>query len=111
MELIEKLEEEDPEGNTEVVFGNQPIAYVENLPAYYDGDLQIAEYTNKGHPKKIIITRKGRKIDIKTHDIGYIFLDDPDFEVEVENGDEDTKKWVEHLREEAKDIRSKVGKR
>lgn len=41
--LIEMLQKADPTGNEEVCVGNVDIHFVETMPAYYDGTLQVLE--------------------------------------------------------------------
>lgn len=42
-EVIRLLQELDPDGETEVCVGNMDIDYIECLPAYYDGTLQVLQ--------------------------------------------------------------------
>ncbi len=66
-ELIKRLQEEDPSGEIEVCVGNVDIHFVERMPAYYDGSLQvlIRDYNTKYY--NIIggkYVREGQKVKI-----------------------------------------------
>jgi len=90
-ELIKQLQENDPDGETEVCVHNTPIVYVDNLPAYYDGPLQILfrdpELENKSCYSVVgaKFARSGRKIVIHTWGIDDAVQDDPDLPVEIED--------------------------
>jgi hypothetical protein len=66
-ELIKRLQEEDPSGEIEVCVGNVDIHFVERMPAYYDGSLQvlIRDYNTKYY--NIVggkYVREGQKVKI-----------------------------------------------
>lgn len=68
-EVIRQLMEADPSGEEEVCVGNVDIHYIESLPAYYDGSLQVL--TRDPTSKYYNITggkyrRSGMKVVIKT---------------------------------------------
>lgn len=68
-EVIRQLMEADPSGEEEVCVGNIDIHFIESLPAYYDGSLQVL--TRDPNSKYYNITggkyrRSGTKINIRT---------------------------------------------
>lgn len=68
-ELIRQLIEADPSGEEEVCVGNCDIHFIENLPAYYDGSLQVLQRDENCKFYNIIggkYKRTGRKIQIHT---------------------------------------------
>lgn len=67
--LIELLQQEDPSGEIEVCVGNVDIFFVERLPAYYDGSLQVLERDESLNGYNIIggkYVRSGHKVVINT---------------------------------------------
>lgn len=89
-ELIELLKQEDPKGNATVCIGNMPINFIEGLPGYYDGRLQVIEYDEKGEiPKRIKIVSKGMKVKIHYLDIEQMIYDYPFLPVVTDNGKND----------------------
>lgn len=68
-ELIKLLQQEDPSGEEEVCIDNQPVWYVQRMPAYYDGTLVRYEpplLSDSSYlcPEKIHFITEGVKIDI-----------------------------------------------
>lgn len=80
-ELIRRLQEADPSGDIECCVGNVDVFYVENMPAYYDGTLQVLTRDPAKAPYYDVVggsyVRQGRKINIVTLAISSV-LDDPD---------------------------------
>lgn len=82
-ELIRQLQKEDPSGEEEVCVGNRDIHFVERLPAFYDGPLQVLIWKDD----EIVgakITQEGYKIRIHTKDIESLIDDKPDIPVEFD---------------------------
>jgi len=68
-ELIRQLLDADPTGEAEACVGNSDIHFVEKLPSYYDGDLQVLERDPNINGYNIIggkYKRSGNKIKIHT---------------------------------------------
>ncbi len=108
-ELITQLQACDPTGETECVVGNEPIYFVQGLPAFYDGRMQVlirdksSEYYNVTGAK---ITGKGQKISIMTHSVEDALCENPELPVETETPYDAER--VEKWRQEARDINAKV---
>lgn len=94
-ELIKRLQQADPSGELECCVGNIDIYFIETLPAYYDGALQVLVHDEKLKDKawSIVgakIKRSGEKVQIHTvsiEDAIYDMVDSKrDFPVEVEDG-------------------------
>lgn len=67
--LIALLQEEDPSGELDVCVGNVDIHFVERLPAYYDGSLQVLERDEDCKYYNITggrYVRAGEKVNIHT---------------------------------------------
>jgi hypothetical protein len=97
-ELIQRLQEEDPEGNTEVVVGSDPVQYVENLPAYYDGRCGSLILDHKKDPYYNIvgyrIRESGRKVRLGTVDLEDVLYETPDATVDLSDLQEhEREKW------------------
>lgn len=109
-ELIRRLQEEDPSGEIEVCVGNVDIHFVERMPAYYDGSLQVL-IRNKNTKYYNIVggkyVRSGDKVNIHTLSITDAISNacsvDSKFEVDYSELSEDrakaTKKAHDDLRE------------
>ena len=82
-QLIKKLIESDPDGNTEVVVDNEPIFCVSNVPAYYDGSMQILKTDLEEHICGYKITGIGRKVRIMTTDYKWVLFDYPEIDVDL----------------------------
>ena len=91
-ELIKRLQEADPTGETECSIGNYAIEDVYNESAYYDGCLQIVEVDSNGYEISMSRKHDGRKIVIEYYDLARILLDNPDFPIEYS---EKTEKYRE----------------
>ena len=84
-ELIKILQELDPEGNVEVSVGSIPIFFIERLPAYYDGSLQVLIRDKSKHYYNVVgaaYKRKGDKISIQTHSIYDSIWEDPNLPID-----------------------------
>lgn len=104
--LIKLIQELDPSGETEVCVGTtQDIAFVERMPAYYDGALQLIEREND----EIVsakFERAGDKIAIRYVGIVDAILDDPDLEVDCQ-GHERYEELVENARKTSRELEEK----
>jgi hypothetical protein len=78
-EVIRLLQELDPDGETEVCVGNIDIHYIEHLPAYYDGTLQVLQRDENEDGYNIIgakYCRKGNKLCIVPLSISDAIIND-----------------------------------
>lgn len=116
-ELIRRLQEEDPEGEAECCIGNADILFVEKVPAFYDGRLQVLIRDEKLKPFYDVvgakITGHGEKVFIVKHSIEDMLLDDPELPVDLsEVIQPQWKEWcerdVEMWRKEARDIHDEL---
>lgn len=82
-ELIRSLQELDPSGEEECCVGNVDIIYVQKMPAYYDGRLQVLQRdAGKGFNVRGIDFRShGVKIDLVTYSCHDGIFDNADFKV------------------------------
>jgi hypothetical protein len=111
-ELIRQLQEEDPTGEEEVCVHNEPIFFLENLPAYYDGLLQVLIRDEKNKFYNVIgaeLRGEGRKVKIHLHSIEDAIFENPDLPVTIVGTNYGYKSRVEKWREEARKIREKTG--
>lgn len=83
-ELIAKLQEVDPLGDTECCINNCAIEYVTLLPAYYDGLLQvITERDGDDTPTKAKLWHSGQKVEIQYYSIGeQVFFNNGKLEID-----------------------------
>jgi len=115
-DLIKRLQEADPSGEVECCVGNLDIYFVEDLPSYYDGALQVLVHDESIRDKcwsviggKLIRTGQ-RKIQIHTLSIEDALFDDVgnggDFPVDIQGDSQDghLQKLVDGWKEEAKRI-------
>lgn len=105
-ELIKRLMEADPTGEVEVCVGNVDIHFVELLPAYYDGPLQVLERDETCKYYNIIggkYKRTGSKVKIHTLSISDAISNRLETKVDYSELDphraESTKKAHDDLRE------------
>jgi len=116
-ELIRQLQEADPSGELEcAIGGNIDIMSVYEMPAYYDGYLEILERDHSKDPyynvSGGIITGKGQKIKIEGYSIEDAILDDADFPVKFIGEHCDRyRKSVEKYREEIRQIDKEIEER
>jgi hypothetical protein len=83
--LIELLQKADPTGEEEVCVGNVDIHFVDVLPAYWDGNLQVLERDENKKYYNIIgakYRRSGSKIVINTLSIADAICNDVDLPVD-----------------------------
>ena len=117
-ELIRQLQEADPTGEEEVCVGNTDIHFVEVLPAYYDGRLQVLKRDETCNYYNIIgaeFVAEGKKIAIHPLSIKDAIFNDPNLPVSFERCDscmncEYLKEWVEDWRKETRKIYDEVDK-
>jgi hypothetical protein len=84
-DLIRELQANDPEGEAEVCIGNVPIHFVERLPAFYDGPLQVLIRDESRNYYNVIgakYVRTGLKVEIHTHSISDAIIENPDLPVD-----------------------------
>lgn len=84
-DLIRVLMELDPSGEEQVCVGNSDIHYVDRLPAYYDGTMQVLLRDNSKWGYSIVggkYVRSGVKISIVDRSIEDALWDDPDMPVD-----------------------------
>ena len=86
-ELIRLLQEADPSGDAECCVDNEDIHFLEVLPGYYDGRLQVftrdpalAPYFDIVAAK---ITSSGTKVKIRHMSIRELLLDNPEMPVDT----------------------------
>lgn len=91
-ELITKLLELDPDGQLECTVGNCSINYIELLPAYYDGRLQIIEYDKDGRPLSGKYVSNGKKLCISYTTIQECVMENSDFPVDFSELEEVSRK-------------------
>jgi hypothetical protein len=118
-ELIARLQEADPEGNTECCVGNEDIFFVDGMPAYYDGRLQVLIRDESKSPFYNVVgakvTSKGAKIKIVTHSIEDAISENPELPVDTsEIGNDQYRKEYEAViarwREEAVAMKKEVAR-
>ena len=113
-ELIEALSKHPKD--TPVCVDNNPIYYVERIPAYWDGRLGKLIQDQSLKCYNIIgweYTDQGEKVRLCTMEIDDVLLNDPDLPVEYELGDNTKEtyfKRVERLRKEIKEIKKEYDK-
>lgn len=108
-DLIALLQEADPDGTTEVCVDNQAIVGVLHLGAYYDGALQQVFSDAPGrYPTSARVTKKGYKIVIDYLSIEDLIYDNPDFPVELPDGDDRWATRVAEWREQARKVAEQV---
>lgn len=85
-ELIRRLQAADPSGEIECCIGNADIVDVENLPAYYDGRLQVLDIgPNQNTPWGVIGAKyvsSGRKLLLRSYCITDAVYDQPQLPVD-----------------------------
>jgi len=117
-ELIKELNEIDPSGNLEVTVGKIPIHFVERLPSYYDGKLQILMHDPKKAPYYDIcggvITDKGQHVCIHMLSIQDAIYEDPELKVILDlsspERNAEYRDTVEDWRGRARDVKEEVEK-
>lgn len=115
-ELIEKLQFVDPTGELECCVDNVDIYFVDVLPAYYDGALQLLVHDESKKPYYSIVggkvTTRGYKVKLVTVSIEDMLLDNPDAPVDLsECSPAHQKDWEARLvkiREEVKQVNKEV---
>lgn len=102
-DLIEALQQIDPDGCTECCVGNADIFDVSRQPAYYDGRLETLwrDMNRSGYNvSSATMTAFGTKIVIKPLSIETAIMNDPDLEVDTQ-GDTHASDSVERWRRES----------
>ena len=113
-ELIRRLQEEDPNGETEVTVNGADIYFLETLPGYYDGCFPVLIHDPKLVDKcysiiGVEIRGGGLKVRLNTMDLRDVLLDHPEAEVRYdgEYAERHCKDRVEKIRQEMKDLYAK----
>ena len=83
-ELIRQLQEIDPSGDEECCIGNADIHFVDKLPAYYDGTLQILKRDDEGNIIGGEFKKYGSKIVIRDYSLYGWILDEIESEDDTE---------------------------
>ena len=111
--LIEELKKADPGGTAEVVVNNAPIYFVENLPAYWDGHMQVLkqDLSNQFYNiRGVKITGKGQKVRLNIMNIEDIISEDPEAEIDLSELDGfQLKSWeaiIDRYREDSRESRN-----
>lgn len=105
-ELIRRLQEEDPLGETEVNVNGEDIYFCEKYPGYYDGAYEVlihAEHRKPYYsPIGAKICRRGEKVVIKTLSSEDLLWDNPDalIQYDAPETEERYKCGIERKREE-----------
>lgn len=113
-DLIKELQEQDPSGELECVVGGEPIFFLQNLPAYYDGSLQyLIQDPDKAGSYNVVGAKfidKGRKIEISTLTIENAIWEAPELPVDcsevsnIERKEKKVEEWRRQRREADKEI-------
>ena len=87
-ELIRQLQEADPNDEAECCVDNEDIHFLEVIPAYYDGRLQVftRDLALTGKSFDIVgakITSAGTKIKIRHCSIADVLMDNPEMPVDT----------------------------
>ena len=114
--LIEELKKADPDGTAEVVVNNAPIYFVENLPAYWDGHMQVLkqDLSNQFYNiRGVKITGKGQKVRLNIMNIEDIISEDPEAEIDLSELDGfQLKSWeaiIDRYREDSRESKNNDG--
>lgn len=119
-ELIEALQEEDPEGDMEVCVDNKDIYFVEYKQAYWDGKLQrlVHDPDLKGKGYSIVggkVTSRGMKLELHVMGIEDIIMDNPDVPIDLseleERNRQEWEKRIAEWRQEIKDVVEEIDKK
>ncbi len=112
-EAIKILKELDPSGNEQLVCRNQPIFFIEKMPAYYDGAMQVL-ITDKSKDCYNVIggkyVRDGCKVQIVLHSLEDAIFENPDLPIEspIINGNKRyNEEIIERWRKEAREMKEK----
>lgn len=112
-ELIRLLQEIDPEGETECCIANHDIYYLDKLPAYWDGILEILQRDPSKAPYYDICgakyTSKGYKINIRSLSITDAIGNDTKLKIDYsELGNEDKAKAFEEADNKTRILQSDI---
>jgi hypothetical protein len=109
-ELIRRLQEADPEGETECNVGGIDIYFVSREPGYYDGAYEVllrADYLKPFYDIiGVRICRQGSKINLRTVSSSDFLLDHPDglIQFDSESTRNQYEEKIERIRKENKQI-------
>lgn len=98
-ELIARLQAQDPSGELQVCSGNRPIYFVERLPAYYDGRLQMLIQDETRTDYNIVgykITGRGEKVQLHIMDLEDCIAGNADLPLDVADLSEGAQReWID----------------
>jgi hypothetical protein len=107
-DLIKLLQEEDPSGEIECCVGNADIVAVEQMPAYYDGKLQILSKDEKGRIIGAKYKGSGLKLKIKVMDICDALFSYPDLAVDYSDLSSANAEEFKRVDDEIRDQRNAI---
>jgi hypothetical protein len=113
-ELIKRLQEEDPSGELECCVGNEDIYFIEKLPAFYDGPLQILHRSNDPGYNIVgaTIAFNGYKIQLQTLSVKDVIFNavDGDYNVDIKVDCENdrTQYFINEWYKEAKELKEET---
>lgn len=108
-DLIKALQEEDPSGEIECCVGNEDIHFIEEVPAFYDGPLQVLIRDPNNKFYNIIgakLVSSGKKIQIH-----YLSLEDAilgNLEIPITTENPRHQGFIDDLRTEMKAVIASV---
>lgn len=107
-ELIRLLQEIDSAGETECCVANADIQFIERLPSYYDGNLQVIEFDEDGRPVSGKYYERGHKISLHYLSIGEAVMENSDFPVNYDDLNEVQRRhkmeYIEKCRKESREL-------
>ena len=113
-ELIKRLQEADPSGETDVCVGNEDILFVAREPGYYDGCFQVLDRDPAKEPYYNVvgveIKAESDKIVIHPHGLSWVLIDHPEMPVKFDS-EYAEKHWsddVEKMREEYRKLNEDI---
>lgn len=114
-ELIKLLQEADPSGEVEVCIGNADIHFVEILPAYYDGRLQVLQRNPDINAYNITgakLFENGDKIVLHPLSIFDAIWNDPDLPIDYSDLSKESAERYKYAHDktkfEAKELENKI---
>lgn len=112
-DLVRLLQEADPSGELEVTVGKTDIWFLQVLPCYYDGYVEILKRDQTTEYYNVLGAEKrghGYHVMIETHSIADMLNGDPDLPVTFDcpAGEEKYGQRIESMRQEVRNRRSKT---
>lgn len=106
--LIEELMKADPSGELECCVGNLDIWYVDTLPAYYDGTLQVLQRDEKGYVCGGKYKRSGQKVDIHYISFADLVYDRQNFDIDYSELSQEAREKTQKHHQEIRDSSNKL---